>query len=92
MVRRKKIFFVHFRDIAGTREKFHETFHDNGPTDMARMLKIYHENGFQGPLRLDHSPTFAGEGQRATGYTMQGRLFAMGYIKGLLDAQGIPFE
>jgi len=36
----KKIFFVHFRDIDGTREHFRETFHDNGPTDMARMLQV----------------------------------------------------
>ena len=35
----KKIFFVHFRDIEGTREHFRETFHDNGPTDMARSLR-----------------------------------------------------
>jgi len=36
----KKIFFVHFRDIEGTREHFRETFHDDGPTDMARMLQV----------------------------------------------------
>ncbi|RME52074.1 MAG: mannonate dehydratase, partial [Caldilineae bacterium] len=29
-----KIFFVHFRDVVGTPEKFHETFHDAGKTDM----------------------------------------------------------
>jgi mannonate dehydratase len=36
----KKIFFVHFRDIEGQGKHFRETFHDNGPTDMAKMLQI----------------------------------------------------
>jgi sugar phosphate isomerase/epimerase len=27
--------YVHFRDVRGTPESFAETFHDNGPTDMA---------------------------------------------------------
>jgi mannonate dehydratase len=60
--RQKKIFFIHFRDIRGTREHFVETFHDNGPTDMARMLQVYSENGFAGPIRPDHAPTLEGEG------------------------------
>ncbi|HEY6291220.1 MAG TPA: mannonate dehydratase, partial [Terriglobia bacterium] len=45
----KKVFFVHFRDVEGTREHFAETFHDNGPSDMAAMLKIYADSGFDGP-------------------------------------------
>ena len=33
--------YVHFRDIRGTKENFTETFHDNGPTDMAAAVKGY---------------------------------------------------
>ncbi|MGD0200483.1 MAG: mannonate dehydratase [Bryobacteraceae bacterium] len=88
----KKIFFVHFRDVTGTREHYRETFHDNGPTDMARMLKVYYESGFDGPMRPDHVPAMEGEANDTPGYTMLGRLFAIGYIKGLLDAQRIPYE
>jgi len=87
-----KVFFVHLRDIEGTRDHFRETFHDNGPTDMARMMRIYHDNGFAGPMRPDHAPTLAGEAHDTPGYTMQGKLFAIGYMKGLLDGQGIPFS
>ena len=47
---KNKIFFVHFRDVAGDANKFHETFHDNGPTNMARILKIYSDGGFDGPM------------------------------------------
>jgi mannonate dehydratase len=87
-----KIFFVHFRDIEGTREKFRETFHDNGPTDMARMLQIYHDNGFDGPMRPDHAPTLEGESNDRPGYAMLGKIFAFGYMKGIMDGLHIPYE
>jgi mannonate dehydratase len=87
----KKIFFVHFRDVEGTRERFRETFHDNGPIDLARMLRIYHECGFEGPLRPDHAPTLDGESNDKPGYAMGGKVLAIGYMKGAMDAAGIPF-
>lgn len=87
----KKIFFVHFRDILGNRERFRETFHDNGPTDMARMLQVYHEGGFDGPIRPDHAPTLAGEANDRPGYAMQGKILAIGYMKGILDGLRIPY-
>jgi mannonate dehydratase len=85
-----KIFFVHLRDVAGTRGHFRETFHDNGPTDMTEMLKLYYEVGFRGPIRPDHAPTLAGEDNRSPGYAMQGKVFAIGYIKGIAQALNIP--
>ncbi len=85
-----RIVFVHFRDIAGTREDFTETFHDNGPTDMAAMLKLYNDLGFTGPIRVDHVPSMAGEENLPHGYAQLGRLFAIGYMKGILDAHRIP--
>ena len=85
-----KIFFIHLRDVKGTRERFCETFHDNGPTDMAEMLKLYHEVGFRGPIRPDHAPTLAGEENDRPGYAMQGKVFAVGYIKGIAQALNIP--
>ena len=88
--RQGKIFFVHLRDVAGTRECFRETFHDNGPTDIAEMLKLYHEVGFRGPIRPDHTPTLAGESNQNPGYAMQGRILAVGYIKGIARALKMP--
>lgn len=84
-----RVVFVHFRDILGTREDFTETFHDDGPTDMPKMLRLYHEVGFRGPLRVDHVPSMAGEEDLPHGYARLGRLFAMGYVKGILDCAGI---
>ena len=86
-----KIFMVHFRDVAGTRENFHETFHDNGPTDMALALEHYRKWNCHVPIRIDHVPTMAGEQTDVPGYASIGRLFAIGYLKGLLDAQHYPY-
>lgn len=88
---RKKIFFVHFRDVEGTREHFRETFHDNSPVDLAQMLRIYHECGFEGPIRPDHAPTLDGESNDRPGYAMGGKVLAMGYMKGAMDALGVPY-
>lgn len=90
-LREKKIFFIHFRDIEGTREHFRETFHDNGPHDMGRMLAVYSEYGFRGPMRPDHAPTLEGEANDHPGYAMVGKVYAFGYMKGLMEAQKIPF-
>ncbi|MDF1737634.1 MAG: mannonate dehydratase [Verrucomicrobiales bacterium] len=81
----KHIAYVHFRDVRGTPESFVETFHDNGPTDMAEAIRLYREVGFDGPIRPDHVPQLVGEDDGEPGYTILGRLFAFGYIRGLLD-------
>jgi mannonate dehydratase len=80
--------YVHFRDIRGDRANFVETFHDNGQTDMVAAMRAYREIGFEGPLRPDHVPQLAGEEDGEPGYTMLGRLFAFGYIRGLMQASG----
>jgi mannonate dehydratase len=81
-----KIFFVHFRDVRGTPEKFVETFHDDGKTDMLACLEAYRDIGYEGVCRPDHVPTMAGDTYGHPGYTKIGRLFAIGYIKGLREA------
>lgn len=83
-----RVWFVHLRDVRGTAECFEETFHDDGPTNMARCLTEYHQHGFRGPARCDHVPTLAGEEQieHIPGYGTLGRLFANGYLLGLMDA------
>jgi len=81
-----KINFIHIRDVVGTSADFRETFHDNGPTDMAKMIRLYKSIHSDVPLRSDHVPTMAGESNAHFGYEMKGNLFGIGYIKGLLDA------
>lgn len=89
--RKQKIFFVHIRDVEGDRYKFRETFHDNGPTDMPGMLSLYKKVGFEGPIRSDHVPTMAGEKNEHAGYEMNGNLFGIGYIRGIMDTLNIPY-
>lgn len=80
-----KNFFVHFRNATGNKFKFHETFHDNGDLDMAKMILLYKELGLNVPVRVDHVPTLVGENTEVAGYAAMGRLFAIGYLKGLLE-------
>ncbi len=87
----KKIFFVHYRDVAGDREHFRETFHDNGSSDMVGVLKAYSEGGFDGPIRPDHAPTMDGDSNDHPGYAMEGKVFAFGYMKGIMGAYQIPY-
>lgn len=82
---------MHFRDVQETREPFRETFRDNGPSDLAQMLRIYHEIGFQGPVCPDHAPTLARESNDKPGYSMGAKIPAIGYMKGAMDALGIPY-
>jgi len=81
-----QIHFVHIRDVEGTVPRFRETFHDNGKTDMLAAMRAYHRIGYTGPMRPDHVPVLAGESTENAGYTMLGRLWAVGYLKGLAEA------
>ena len=83
---RKKIFFAHFRDIRGSVPLFEETFHDEGKTDMAEAMRAYQEIGYDGPMRPDHAPTMEGESNENPGYMVRGQIFAVGYMKGLIDS------
>lgn len=81
-----KISFVHFRDVKGTPEKFEETWHDAGKTNMLECMKAYKDINFEGVLRPDHVPTVEGDSNENAGYSQFGRLYAIGYIRGLQQA------
>jgi mannonate dehydratase len=81
-----KVFFVHFRDVRGTPSKFVETWHDDGKTDLLACMRAYRDVGYGGVLRPDHVPTVEGDLNDRPGYSAFGRLYAIGYIRGLRDA------
>ncbi|HEV7349920.1 mannonate dehydratase [Telluribacter sp.] len=83
--KRNAIHFVHFRDVRGYKDHFEETFHDDGKTDMYQAMQAYYNVGFRGPLRPDHVPTMAGDSNEHAGYSTIGTLFAIGYIRGLME-------
>src|SRR5579864_6498706 len=80
------IAFVHFRDVSGTAERFVETFHDDGHTDMFACMRAYRDINFGGVIRVDHTPTLEGDTTSVAGYSHQGRLHAIGYMAGLREA------
>ncbi len=84
--RQGKISFVHFRDVRGDARHFEETWHDDGKTDMLACMEAYREIGFEGVLRPDHVPTVEGDSNDDPGYSSYGRLYAIGYIRGLREA------
>jgi mannonate dehydratase len=80
------ISFIHFRDVRGVPAKFEETWHDAGKTDMLACMKAYRDIAFDGVLRPDHVPTVEGDSNANAGYSAFGRLYAIGYIRGLQQA------
>ncbi|MET0744524.1 MAG: mannonate dehydratase [Microvirga sp.] len=79
--------FLHIRDIRGSLEDFHETFPDDGQTDLAAVLRAFVSAGFEGYARSDHAPRLATEtAPEHDGYGMQGHIFGIGYLRGLLHA------
>jgi mannonate dehydratase len=84
----ERIAFVHIRDVSGTAEDFVELFHDEGSVDQLSLFRLYRELSLEVPFRCDHVPTMEGEGNEpgfVPGYGTLGRLFANGYLKGLLQ-------
>lgn len=92
--KKKKIFFAHFRNIIGSVKEpggFQEIFHDDptGRVDMFEAMKAYYEIGFEGPMRPDHAPRMEFDDRISggvPGYLLLGKVFAMGYLKGLAES------
>ena len=80
----KRVHFVHFRDIRGTPEKFDEAFHDDGKHSMAECVRAYRDVGYEGVARPDHFPRMTYPGFEDE-HEIE-RLFAIGYMKGLIEA------
>ena len=77
---RRKIFNVHFRNIKGKRDKFTETYPDEGDVQFAKVIMTYKEVGYPYMLMPDHMPTHANDpgGKEAFAW-------AYGYIKALIQ-------
>lgn len=80
------IVFGHFRDVVGEVPHFRETFQDTGKTDMVECIRAYRDAELDVPVRPDHVPTLYGESNETPGYHMLGRLWAVGYMRGVREA------
>lgn len=88
----EKVFFLHIRDVEGSSSDFRETFHDNGSTDMAKLMKLAAEVAPHCAVRPDHTPAMAGEEAAQPGYSALGNVFAVGYIRGMAHGLGVNLE
>lgn len=82
-----RIFFVHARNVRGTAIHFIETWHDNGEINMPAVIRALKDIDFKGTVRPDHAPSMAGESNETPGYEMLGRLFAAGYLRGIIQLE-----
>lgn len=87
---RRKIFNVHFRNIQGHRDRFNESFPDEGDVDMVRALQTYAEVGYDGMIMPDHVPGMDDpqvvDGKPVWTPRAENFAFCYGYIRGLLQS------
>jgi mannonate dehydratase len=79
---RKKILYVHFRNVSSKVPNFYEEFVNTGYVDMYKAMKIYHKHNFDGFFIDDHVPHTDGD----TPWGHRGRAFANGYIQAMIEA------
>lgn len=80
-----RIAYVHLRNVRGKVPFYRETFIDDGDVDVLRVLRILHENGFQGVIIPDHAPQMA-----CAAPWHAGMAYALGYLRAGLRSLGLP--
>jgi mannonate dehydratase len=79
---RKKIVYVHFRDVQGHVPRFQECFLGEGNVDVVAAMRTLREVGFTGFMIDDHVPHMVDD----TPWGHRGRALSSGYMMGLLAA------
>ena len=79
---RRKIAYVHFRNVSSQVPRFSEEFPNTGYVDMYRAMKVYREVGFEGVFVDDHAPHTHGD----SAWGHRERAFACGYIQAMIEA------
>jgi mannonate dehydratase len=71
-----KVAYVHLRNVKGKVPRYIEVFIDEGETDVFRVLRILHKNGFDGVVTPDHTPAMT-----CPAPWHAGMAFQLGYLK-----------
>ena len=79
---KKKIAYVHFRNVKGCVPKFQESFLDEGDVDVVKAIQTLIDVDFDGFLIDDHVPHMVDD----TEWMHRGRALAAGYIMGIIAA------
>lgn len=83
-----RIHFAHVRNLRYNSEgNFEEAAHlsRDGSMDMYKIMKTFHEIGFDGPVRPDHGRAIWGE-VAMPGYGLYDRALGAAYLNGLIEA------
>ena len=78
--RRRRIGYIHFRNVRGKVPKYHETFVDDGDIDMAEIVRILRDEDYQGVMIPDHTPEMSCDAPWHAG-----KAFALGYMRALVQ-------
>jgi mannonate dehydratase len=94
--RKNKIFYIHSRNLRGSRDNFIETFQDNGDIDFGKVYQALYDSGVGVPVRPDHDPIVQGDDcfgktHIHPGYGVIGKVFGIAYIKGILASRHIRY-
>lgn len=73
------IAYVHFRNVRGKVPNYVETFVDDGDVDMAEIVKVLHDEGYDGVLVPDHVPELDCAAPWHAGHA-----YTVGYMKALI--------
>ena len=74
-----RIAYIHLRNVRGKAPHYQEMFVDDGDTDMLRVLRILHANGYDGVLIPDHTPLL-----ECTAPWHAGMAYAIGWMRAAL--------
>ena len=77
----KKIIYIHFRDVIGPVEDFHETFIDCGQVDTFEVVKALKAVGFDGFMITDHVPHIVDDSP----WGHRGRAHCVGFMQALIQ-------
>ncbi len=77
--RNNEIGYIHLRNVVGRAPNYHEVFIDEGDLDVARVLRILEDAGYEGVVIPDHTPQMSCDAPWHAGMA-----YAIGYIRGLL--------
>ncbi len=82
--RQDAIAYVHFRNVRGKVPNYQEVFIDEGDVDMLKVLGILRDEGYQGVLVPDHTPSM-----NCTAPWHTGMAFALGYMRAAMQTIGV---
>lgn len=78
-----RIGYIHFRNVKGKFPRYVETFVDDGDIDMAEIVRILRDEGFDGVMIPDHTPAMTCDASWHAG-----KAFALGYMRALVNNAG----